>query len=351
VRDGPTESGIAARRRSKRETLALAMRVTGLTQLLLRYGKWKGAIVLSYHRIGDGSSSEVNRSLWSVTQSQLDEQLRFLKRWFELIDPDQLREAVFGSQGRRVIVTFDDGYRDLYEQAHPVLQANGVHAAMFLCSGFIDRRATAWWDEIAWMLRHSRSQALAPGPWSPHTIPLGASTLERSIDQVTRSYWGCSPEETEPFLAALAAATGAGRRPRSTAEDEWITWEMAREMQSAGHRIGAHTFSHPILARLSRERQRREIEESMERIEAELGERPTLLAYPVGVRGAFNWETQAAAADAGIELAFSNYGGWLTPNTFSPLDVRRISAETLRRPGLFSSMLALPSVFGRVRER
>ena len=122
---------------------------------------------------------------------------------------------------------------------------------------------------------------------------------------------------------------------------------MAREMQAAGHRIGAHTMTHPILARLPRAQQREEIAGSAERIEAELGERPRWLAYPVGVIGTFDADTRGAAADAGIELAFSNYGGRVTRASFLALDVRRVSAETLRSPSLFSATLALPALFAR----
>lgn len=327
----------------------MAMRLT-VTPLLLRYGKWQGALVLSYHRIGDGSRSDLNRNLWTVTQAELDRQLQFLKRWFDVIDPHQLRDDLMAGAGRRVIVTFDDGYRDLYEQAFPVLEANGVRAAMFLCSGFLDRTATAWWDEIAWMIHRSELRAVPPGPWSSQPLRLEDSTLEQTIDLITRSYWKCTAAETEPFLDELASATGSGRRPSHDADEDWITWEMAREMHAAGHRIGAHTVTHPVLSRIPAAQQREEIVASASRIEAELGERPRTLAYPVGVRDAFTAETARAAQGAGIELAFSNYGGRVTQQTFSALDVRRTSAESLRAPDLFSSTLALPAVFARVRE-
>ncbi len=122
---------------------------------------------------------------------------------------------------------------------------------------------------------------------------------------------------------------------------------MAREMQAAGHCIGAHTVTHPLLSRLPAERQLEEISGSVERIAARLGEPPRVLAYPVGLRAAFTAESQDAARRAGIRLAFSNYGGRVTPSTFTALDVRRTSAEMLHSQNIFAATLAWPRMFVR----
>jgi peptidoglycan/xylan/chitin deacetylase (PgdA/CDA1 family) len=298
--------------------------------------------VLSYHRIGDAVSSELHRGLFSAAPEMLDRQLRLLKRHFDVIPPAQLGEDLLSAHGRHVLVTFDDGYRDLYELAHPVLLANDVRALMFLCTGFIDGHAHAWWDEIAWMLRRTRLPQLPPGPWAAEPLPLGGSELERAIEAVTRAYWGLEPDRAGVFLEQLASA--ARTRRRTTSTKDWITWEMAREMQAAGHEIGAHTETHPILSTLPRAGQLREIATSLDRLAAELGERPRCLAYPVGTRQAFDASTLAATREAGVELAFSNYGGRVTPATFAPLDVRRVSTEKLRSEALFSATLNLPQV-------
>jgi peptidoglycan/xylan/chitin deacetylase (PgdA/CDA1 family) len=338
---------VPLKRRSKRAIVADGLRVSGLSALLLRVAPWRGAVVLSYHRIGEAATSDANRDLWTTAES-LDDQLRFLKRWFEILEPADLTRAErLASRGRRVMVTFDDGYRDLYEVAFPVLQANRVRATMFLCSGFIDGLASAWWDEIAWMLRHSALSELPPGSWSSQPLSLNAADLEHAIDVATRSCWALSPAAAAELLEQLAAVTGAGRRPAASAAADWITWDMVREMRAAGHQIGAHTVTHPILARLPRAQQREEIAGSADRIAAELGERPRWLAYPVGVRGSFNEDSRVAAGETGIELAFSNYGGRVTSSNFHALDVRRVSAETLRTATLFTATLALPPLFAR----
>jgi peptidoglycan/xylan/chitin deacetylase (PgdA/CDA1 family) len=334
--------------RSKRVLLAEALRVTGLEPLLRRLPTWRGLIVLSYHRIGVRSQSELHRGLFSGDREALDREMRLLTRHFDVVSPDQIGPALLATSGRHVVVTFDDGYRDLYEIAHPVLEANGVRAAMFLCTGFVDGRHRAWWDDIAWMLHRAEKSELSPGRWSPRPMALSGPELERTIDAVTRAYWELTPGEEEAFLTGLAAATGTGRRP--PAADDWITWEMVRAMKAYGHEIGAHTDSHPVLARLPADRQREEIAISVNRLREEVGERPRLLAYPVGTSGAFDARTIEAAREAGIEFAFSNYGGRITPERFSPFDIRRMPVESLGTQPLFNATLTLPQVLVRASD-
>ncbi len=329
---------------SKRQLLADAIQLSGLGALLLRMPSWRGLVVLSYHRTGEGSRQDVCRSLFTPPAA-FEDQMRLIARHFDVVDPRQVSAGLLNSSGRKVMVTIDDGYRDLYEIANPALQKHGVRAAVFLCTGFVDGHANAWWDEIAWILRHSAMSALPPGPWCQYPLPLTGEGLEHAIQRVMWRYWTLAETETTGFLGQLARVTGAGRRPPSPSD--WITWDMARELMASGHTIGAHTVTHPVLARMALARQRAEVMGSLERIETELGERPRWFAYPVGTKSAFDRRARELMSDAGIELAFSNYGGYVTQRSFAPLDVRRVSSERLSKPNVFSGTLALPQVFAR----
>jgi len=333
------------RPQSKRARLAEVLHRSGLEAFLRRIPAWRGVIVISYHRIGDPSRWEGHRGLWSAGPEEFDAQLCLLAHSFEVITPEQLTPRELATPGRRVMVTFDDGYRDLYEVAYPLLQARGVRATCFLCSGFLDREAGAWWDEIAWMARHSRGTQLAPGPWSQTPLSLERVDLETTIERLVRAFWELDPKQGRDFLERLAQATDAGRRPPSP--DDWMTWGMARTMAASDHLIGAHTQTHPVLSRLSPADQGREIAISMDRIGSELGERPRWLAYPVGTRRAFTAATMQAASEAGLELAFSNYGGYVTRHSFAPYDVRRVPSEALRARHLFAAAMCLPQLLAR----
>ena len=84
-----------------------------------------GALVVNYHRIGNAEESIFDRGVFSTTEDQFDMQMAFLKRNFDVISPHDLPVARRMGRGRYVIVTFDDGYRDNYEKAFPILKRTG----------------------------------------------------------------------------------------------------------------------------------------------------------------------------------------------------------------------------------
>ena len=134
-----------------------------------RLARWTGLVGLNYLRIGDGRQSPFDRGLWSATAEAFDEQLAWIKKNYDVVSPADLPAA---KSGRRVIITFDDGYRDNYTAAFPVLQRHGLPATFFVATGFIDEPRLPWWDEIAWMVRSSKRTGLtrnfAGASHSPH---------------------------------------------------------------------------------------------------------------------------------------------------------------------------------------
>lgn len=65
---------------------------------------------------------------------------------------DQLYDYVTGQKGlppKPVVITFDDGYRDTYETALPILKRYGFKSTHFIITADAERRLT--WAELAEM--------------------------------------------------------------------------------------------------------------------------------------------------------------------------------------------------------
>ena len=155
--------------------------------------------------------------------------------------------------------------------------------------------------------------------------------------------------EHAEYLEFLAGATGSGRCPAGPAAGLWMTWEMLREMRSAGMTIGGHTVTHPVLARLPQPAQCEEIVACGRRLAQELGEPMRYLSYPVGGPDAFDDGTRACLREAGVQYAFSYYGGYRTFDDWDDLDVRRIAIECEMGPAAVRAIVTLPWLFGRSR--
>jgi peptidoglycan/xylan/chitin deacetylase (PgdA/CDA1 family) len=315
---------------------------SGLRTLLGRAIEWSGVLVLNYHRVGDGKESPFDRGLWSADAEAFTNQIRFCKSQLEVITPDDIPRVVANGSGRHALITFDDGYRDNYETAFPILKAEGVAATFFVATGFVDAPQLPWWDEIAWMARKSRQDRVELPDWIPAPISFDEPDREGAIRTLLQAYKAMPAESTGRFLDSIAEATRSGRCCEDVGIRFWMNWNMLREMRAAGMTVAGHSVTHPILARASPERQRDEIIGCATRLAEELGEPMRYFSYPVGGLDSFDSVTQDCLREAGVRNAFSYYGGFRRFVDWNNFDIRRVAVETYLTPEWFRSIVTLP---------
>lgn len=346
-----------AGRINKRELLRRTLSATGGLRALESLPVWNGLLVLNYHRIGVPDNPLLDEALFSATQDDFDQHVKMLKDGFDVIGLSELPDAIRDLQSTRrrpwqssrfAMITFDDGYRDNFEIAFPVLQANDAVGVFFVATGFIDEPRLAWWDEIAWMVRSStRDQIILPEHWVPVPLPLSDSDRRSAIRQLLHVYYRLDGSRTDQFLNCIAEETGSGRAPIEAANELWMTWDMIREMSDAGMDFGAHTVTHPILSNLSAEDQSFELCESRLRLERQLDRSVSAISYPVGKRESFNDDTRLALSRHGFDWAFSYYGGHVSGSEVDHFDIPRVAVESDVTIDDIRSCCALPHVFAR----
>jgi len=316
---------------------------TGLRFLLERAIRWSGVLALNYHRVGNGNQSPFDRGLWSADADAFTNQIRFCKSQLDVITPDDLPQVLTHGSGRYALITFDDGYRDNYEIAFPILKAEGVPATFFITTGFVDAPQLPWWDEIAWMVRTSRQERVELPRWIPAPISFDEPEREEAVRTLLRAYKAMPAESTGCYLDAVAEATRSGRCDASgVGRGLWMDWAMLREMRASGMTVAGHTVTHPVLARTSIKRQREEILGCGARLAEEMGEPMRYFSYPIGKPGSFDGVTQDCLREAGVRYAFSYYGGFRRFGDWNNYDVRRVAVETYLTADWFRSIVSLP---------
>jgi peptidoglycan/xylan/chitin deacetylase (PgdA/CDA1 family) len=92
--------------------------------------------VLAYHGVED---YPLNDDIFTVTTKQFEEQMRYLKEKYEVISiSDAIKMKIQPDDSiDYVIITFDDGYRNNYHNAVPILQKYGLNACFFLTTGLM----------------------------------------------------------------------------------------------------------------------------------------------------------------------------------------------------------------------
>jgi peptidoglycan/xylan/chitin deacetylase (PgdA/CDA1 family) len=240
------------------------------------------AVVLNYHRVAETEDDPYGQA---VRPETLARHLAMLAREHPIMP---LGELVDARPGRTypdgaVAITFDDGYADNLYQALPI--TGGIPVTVFVTvEPVLGGGMSYWWDDIA---------SLDPGL---------RSELHAQLK-------GLPSSQRHSRLATVARRDDVDRgRPLTPAELR----ELASRPEVA---IGAHTLSHPCLARLPRAEQQRELTDARSQLQTFLGRPVTLAAYPFGKPGDVSAETQGSARHAGYRAAFTTVPLRLVPSS------------------------------------
>ena len=219
--------------------------------------KYDWPLILAYHSVSQDRTDSL-----AVSTADFQWQMQWLsdRNYRSMTLADYLSHPP--SDGKRVVIlTFDDGYADNFEQAFPVLQEFGYVATIFLVSDFVDTERLYPWDQ---------------------------SKVRSAI-------------------------------PRTSFQT--LSWQQVHEMAASGIEFGSHTCTHPELAKVSPERCVEEITRSRHDLQKALGAEVVSFSYP---RGNLNAEVMRSVERAGYRCAVitpPRAGIPLTPYTMRRMGV------------------------------
>ncbi len=102
-------------------------------------------VIVAFHRVDD----ELEGNAISCTTAEFTEFCLFFRRYFEVVSLEQFLDDLEEGQplGGKLVITFDDGYRDNHLTAAPILERLGLPACFFITTGFVGTDKVPWWDE------------------------------------------------------------------------------------------------------------------------------------------------------------------------------------------------------------
>ncbi len=220
--------------------------------------------------------------------------------------PVALRDLVEAIEARRqlpaqsVVVTFDDGYRNVLTTALPLLRQYSVPATVFVVTHNARRM---WEDEVEVAVELAEVEALR---WNGAVY--GLHSLEekrRTLAAVMTALQHLGPAR-ERAIEELVKALGAQCFPKDDDRD-LLDWEEVTTLQHEGVEIGSHADRHDPLTERAIPDVRAGLCKSHEALASHLGPRRYPLAYPYGASGD---AISAAARDAGFSCAVISRPGF-----------------------------------------
>jgi peptidoglycan/xylan/chitin deacetylase (PgdA/CDA1 family) len=224
-----------------------------------------------------------------------ERQVVYLKKHCRVVSLNELVDAIDNNTHlppRAVVLTFDDGWRDNYEYAFPILRQYGLPATIFLSTGYIGTDRIFWPERLLAALSAMKDGSQDGDKAKPEGLPDGLSRqIDRWVDGPRKFDHDRATEIVEEMKLMPSSireevvaefSRRVGRNTPPTESRIMLNWDEVRTMQSAGICFGSHGVTHELFTHLSSESLADELRLSAEKIEKETGIRPTHLAYPNG---------------------------------------------------------------------
>ncbi len=274
-------------------------------------------VIFMLHRVAPEPprSFEPNRIL-KVTPEYIEQVIvHVVEAGFEILRLDEIPARLAQPSGRPfACFTFDDGYRDNLDVAYPIFKRFGVPFTVYVPTDYADGKGDLWWlmlEKVIGACDQHVSVEIA-GKLHAHACRTPAEK-DAAFEEI---YWHLRrlPErEARATVSGLAAAHGF--TAEALCSELMMDWDAIRELaKDPLVTIAAHTCSHLALAKLDEAEVRREMSESIARIEAEIGQPCRHFSYPYGCVASAGPREFAIARELGVATAVTTRKGLLQPS-------------------------------------
>ncbi len=290
-----------------------------LKRVFLPYGD---LVILMYHCILDSADKEKGYSQPGLVVSQqvFERQISFLARNHNLLSLEQLIGILKNNKPipkRTVVVTFDDGWRDNYLYAYPILKKHRVPATIFLSTDFVDTHKMFWFLQVKLLLaggnlpletlagilktvKEENKTSLSAGSLNSLNIDSIGGDADNFIEKMKHLDFEVIQEIIDDMI------TEGGVLSDKWTKKRWVlSWDEVAEMSRNNVDFGSHGQSHRILTALSADEVRQELVGSKKIIEEKTGKKVDSFSYP---NGDYNSELKKLVQEAGYRCAVAIKG-------------------------------------------
>ncbi|EPX57379.1 polysaccharide deacetylase [Cystobacter fuscus DSM 2262] len=280
-------------RRAVKSAAAGVLHHSGLRKALAAYRRHQSGgrriLIVSYHRVVEDFFGELQRSIPGLLISQ-----ETFRRHLEGLSAAGYKFATMGEaldvmSGARTahedlcVVTFDDGYRDVYRYAYPVLKEMGVPAITYLPADLIGTNHRFNHDRLFHLVHSVQARGyqplfdVLPEPAAGLMVEVmsGRKRLSAALDDFIGVHSTATLMDT---IRALEERLGPDA-PLMPEQGDLMDWDEVRTMSRDGFEFGAHTLGHVVLTHEPLDVVEREVRESKAVIERELGKPVRDFAY------------------------------------------------------------------------
>lgn len=323
-----------ARSMAKRATVAVFGSDPALGIKLSWIARTGALTILNFHRVDDDRSSAYE----GMAPKIFDELVGWLKGQFEIVTFAEL-ESTHHTKRPKLILSFDDGYKDFITTVVPILESHRVRANQNIIPASVESGLPPLNVMLQDFIGQAPDSLLRETP-----LPGFENASDRDAftqDRVTAGRRASAALKRMPIAQQKAAM--AALRPSFERFDGWrttplMTLEDLRQI-SAVHEIGAHSMEHATMAAETDDYVANDARECQHWFDRSLGLAPRVYAFPNGSLRPGHAEIVAAAGFDHILLVGEHFShldatehGRITMYGHSMAEVRFRATGALARP-------------------
>ena len=247
-------------------------------------------LVLLYHQICDQESKLLKNFNISISPKLFNEHMKILKEYFKPITFSEWNYSVKNNIDikDRIIVTFDDGYRDAINYGTEILSNLDLDALWFINSGFVNNNKVFWLSKLMHLLNTNVLEDFIEK--FLHNYPFLLSPIDlKKLNIFEIDLWA-KDNYNETLLKEIDIYlnTIKWNEEYEAAKHNLYANKSSLNKISEYFTLGNHTLSHPNFRNLSIEKKVEELEDSRLVLEKITNKNLSCFAFPFGEEH-FHW--------------------------------------------------------------
>lgn len=264
-------------------------------------------IIVYYHLVSDRPSPHIKHLYHHKTVKDFIQDLEFLLKRYS---PVGLQDVIAWVRGKTnlpencFLLTFDDGFREIYDVVAPILVAKGIPAAFFITSTFLDNQNLFYRNKASLLVEEMQNGISSINEKKIGKIIAQHGHSFRDISDGILAMGYREREVLDRIADVIQFDFGNYLRERQP----YLTSDQVQKLLVQGFEIGAHSIDHPYYSSLSLEEQVRQTLESVKIIRDKFRLHYGAFAFPHNDRGVSNEFFEIVNKSGIVDISFGTGG-------------------------------------------
>lgn len=267
----------------------------------------KNQIIANYHYVENPADDR--KGIWPCSVAEFERQIKYLSDNFRIVSVEEIYLAAQNNSSEKLAaITFDDGLKDQYLNALPILRKYKATATFFPITGTLDGKYIPATHKIHLSLSHFEIKNLIEDfnkVFPQYLIPTDGSRINKERRLFEEPNFANFKETMllmpvslkNNFLESVKLPVEA-----ESAKELFLSEEELKDLDSQGFSIGCHSHLHDVFLGDDKEAMRQDIRTSKEVLHGILGKFPSIFSYP---NGRYNDAVIEILKDEGFKYALS----------------------------------------------